>query len=476
MRDYVRLYINGSPRSVRGEAVFEPLSSYLRYELGMTGTKVVCAEGDCGACTVLRAHPFDSDGGRFRALNSCIMAVGLLDGAHIVTVEGLKQDGELSEIQKKMAAHHGGQCGFCTPGFVMALTALFEKHREVNEKRVKNYLTGNLCRCTGYVPILEAALHVDPARVKRVVDRYGSPRIMTDLRTALAEPMEVRDGSRRFRAPISLAEAADWLRENPGTRIFSAATDLGVQYNKERFEIENLLSLHAIRELYELREEKDAYVVGAKTDLASLQDFMEMRVPEFARFLNVFASPQIKNAATLAGNIINASPIADTVPFLLALEAEQELVSSAGVRRVPLHGFYTGYKKMDLRPGEILARIFIPKPAGDEVLRLYKVAQRKDLDISGVNAGFAMRVQNGKVVRARLALGGVGPTALRLTQTEAWLAGKNLDHATIATAQAKIRTEVSPRDDVRGSRDYRLRLCENLFAEYCRELAGGGVS
>ena len=474
MRDQVQIYLNGTPRTITGEAVFQPLSSYLRVDLQMTGTKVVCAEGDCGACTVLRAHPYDEDGKRFRALNSCILPVGLVDGSHLVTVEGLASEGELSEIQQRMATHHGGQCGFCTPGFVMALTAMFEKHAEVNERRAKNFLTGNLCRCTGYVPILEAALSVNPARVERISSRYGNPAVMQELRAALAKELDVRTPLRSFRAPLSLKGAAAWLESHPGGRIFSAATDLGVQCNKEKLEMGRVLSLNSVRELYEISESEAGFAIGAKVDLTRLQDFMESRVPEFARFLNVFASPQIKNGATLAGNIVNASPIADTVPFLLVLEAENELFSPQGARRVPLTDFYQDYKKMDMKPGEVLARVHLPKPKPGDFLRLYKVAQRKDLDISGVNAGFLASVKNGKVAGMRLALGGVGPTALRLAKTEAYLAGKTLTTEVVREAQAKLRSEIAPRADVRGSAEYRLRLAENLFGRFCEELSAAG--
>lgn len=470
LRDHVLIYLNGERKIVRGKDVFLPLSNFLRYELRLTGTKVVCAEGDCAACTVMRSNPepkAKGGFGAFQSVNSCIAPVGLFDGAHLVTVEGLQEGSAPSEVQKKMIECHGGQCGFCTPGFVMAITNLFEHCEKPDEKKTKNYLTGNLCRCTGYAPILKAAASVDPLKIVRLRDRYLKPATNRDLLNGAKSSFRVEDGERIFLGPRTLREAARMLASEKGTRILGSATDLGVQCNKERIRLDRVLTLHRIPELQELKSNRSEISVGGSVDLTRLEKLAESKIPAFGEFLRLFASLPIKNAATLCGNIANGSPIADTLPFLFLMEAKLEIVSLRGKRVVPITEFYKGYKKTDLRAGEIIARIRIPIPPEEARLKLYKVSQRRDLDISAVNAGFLILMNaKGTVQSIRIAYGGVAATTLRLPKTERFLLKKKPEASLLAEAGGILQSEITPLSDARGEAAFRRKVSERLFRKF----------
>lgn len=469
-RDFLLLYINGERCEVRGADSFLMLSEFLRERRRLTGTKVVCAEGDCGACTVLRASPHPARKVlRFEAINSCIFPLFLADCSHLITVEGLRENGRLNELQSKLCDFNGAQCGFCTPGIVMALTEMFEQKSKVDFKTAQNFLTGNLCRCTGYLPILQAACAVDNTQLTRMHERYGDKAISRDLARHARIAIQLQHNDRFLRAPLTVSEAASWKCKH--FRIFSAGTDLGVQSNKGHLNPAHGLSLNLIPELYGLKKVGKRIVVGAKVTLIELERFVADHVPEFESFLRVFASKQIKNVATLAGNVINGSPIGDTLPFLQVAGATVDVRGRKRSRQIPFTKFYRGYRKPDLKADEIVTSIAFDIPSPDEKLRLFKVAQRKDLDISCVNAGFRMQLQNGEVRDVRLALGGVGPTVMSLPRTEAFLRGKALNAETVNRSVEIMAAEIHPRSDVRGSDDYRVALSQNLLRKFVAEIS-----
>lgn len=485
-RDYILLYINGIRKIIKGEKAFLSLSDYLRYEAGLTGTKVVCSEGDCGACTILQAHPplhssanpADSNEKlAYKIINSCITFVHLLDSSHILTVEALKQDGNLHPIQESMVALHGSQCGFCTPGFVMSLAGLLENKKgpEIyQEKHVKNYLTGNLCRCTGYSSIIQAAMQVQMASTPTLQERYHSDEMLQDLQQHQQQPIFLESENKIFTAPTDLLQTCALKRKFPDMRIFSSATDLGVQMNKNRITPQKFLSLNLIPELHKIEEVHSHLVVGARVNLSQLQSFVETRIPELARFLNIFASPQIKNSGTLVGNIANGSPIGDTLPFLYITEAQIEVQSEGRVRKIPIKNFYQGYKILDLRKDEIITSVHIPIPAIHEIVKLYKASKRRDLDISSVNAGFLMAMDQHRVIqKIRIAYGGIGPTVLRLEATENFLLGKKFVSKNVQEAIKILSQEFTPLSDVRGSAWYRQQLVQNLFLKFYNEMTKG---
>jgi len=448
VRDTIRFLVNGREHRVAGAAAFTTLANYLRYDAAATGTKIVCEEGDCGACTVLIRR----GDGDFLPVNSCILSVVQLDATSIVTVEGLR----MNPVQESMMANHGAQCGYCTPGFVVAMSALFETRDRVDEKEVRDGLTGNLCRCTGYEPIIKAALTA-PAPAKKLRDTY--PQTLDD-----DDAVRVGD----FFAPTTLADAIAFKREHTGCTIVQGATDVGVWINKRAFAAPAMLSLAKIRELNELRDDGGAIVAGANVTLSAFETFIEHKIPELHAILNIFGSPQIKNAGTLIGNIANGSPIGDTLPYLFVAGAELELAGSAGTRTVPVADYYLGYKKFDLRADEIIARVHVPVVA--DTLKLYKVIRRKDLDISAFTAAIRLRTSDGHINAATIAYGGVAPTVVRLPKTESFLAGKQISLGTFEEAGRIARGEVTPISDVRGSADYRAQLAENILPKFYFEV------
>ena len=555
MRDFVLIYLNGVRREIRGREALMMLADWLRKEAGLTGTKIVCAEGDCGSCTVLRAFPdlaahahihVAVQGGvkvganvgtdhathsaplEFEAMNSCIVTVAQMDGSHIVTVEGMQCGDELSPAQVAMKQCHASQCGYCTPGFVMAISAMLEKHGDANGARVNvasdsggrvnvashggavaaqhidakmaaNYLTGNLCRCTGYAPIVQAALTVRATEKHSVAGRYSNPAAIADaLNTATKSLLIEHDGVKLF-APVSLREAVTFAAQNPGFKVLAAATDMGVQTNKGKPLPRVMLSLHLVNELYQAKQSRSGIVVGARVTLAQLRRLCETTAPGLASFLNLFGSPQIKNVATLVGNIANASPIGDTLPFLLIADAVVHVASRPGgkgpihKRKIEFTDLYVGYKKLALTPEEIITHVSFNATDSKELLRLYKVSQRKDMDISAISGAFSMtmtgRVKSSAVnttthagarktkspphvVSARIAYGGVAATPIRMPEIEAALVGD----FTMQKAQAvahMIASAITPLSDVRGSAAYRRVTAAKLFMRYASEVLNG---
>lgn len=479
MRNVVVFYLNGKRQEIAGPEAGMMLADYLRYEKSLTGTKIVCAEGDCGACSVLRYFPFSREK-NFYPINSCITTVAQMDGSSLVTVDALAEENKLTEVQSAMMGCHGSQCGFCTPGFVVALTGLVDKKNSVGENSVspqeaKNALTGNLCRCTGYQPIIDAACSLNPLKSKPVKKRFSSAQQETELKKVLRAPLELRTEEFHYFAPTALKEAVAFLRKQKDARVIAAGTDLGVQRNKRKVQLPKMLSLHLIPALYETKISGGRFQAGARVTLAQLRRDLKGKAPEVARFLDLFASPQIKNVATLVGNVGNASPIADTPPFLLSADARAIIAGPRGKRLVPLEKFYLGYRKTALKPGEILIGIDFLLPEKNSALGLYKASQRKDLDISCVNAAFHIRWHDAKRTRAkevRVALGGVAAIPVRLPKTEAHLLAGPLNEDGCRAAIQLLRAEIEPISDLRGSAAFRKIVAGNFLEKFFREHLG----
>lgn len=470
-RDYVAIFINGERYNVGGQKCFLMLADFLRYELKLVGTKIVCAEGDCGACTVLCYRHQKNFEPSFLPINACIVMLAQLDGCHILTVEALKEGENLSPIQKSMVDNHASQCGFCTPGFAMAISAIFEKPCMLSEQKVKNCLTGNLCRCTGYQPIINAALSVDKALVKPLSERYLSQEKDDALGEAISLPLHIIDGDQEFFAPLSLDEAKKWRFDKKGSFIVGGATDIGVSINKDRLTPKPMLSLHLLKELYEISLIDDRVSVGARASLSELRKFLKKLVPSMASFLNIFASPQIKNIATLVGNIANGSPIGDSLPFMMVSDGRIHVVREEGSRVVPMDDLYKGYKSLSLKDDEIITHASFLVPKRSEVLRLEKVSVRKDLDISAVSAAFLGDIdKNGLFKEVKLALGGVGPVVIRLRNTEKFLAGQRFSEKLIDDAAFILQQEIVPLSDLRASADYRRMVADKLFRRFFKTL------
>ena len=460
MRDYIALYINGKKHEVRGSDIFLPLSRYLREILGLVGTKIVCSEGDCGACSILVST--SSDDPEFLSVNSCISPVYGNDGRHIVTIEGLPQDGKLHPIQDAFVKKNGAQCGFCSPGFIISLADLYEHHENVDERKVKNYLTGNLCRCTGYKDIIESALSVDKSRLYSLKKRFLTGEFLKDSKNELSKPVLIKNEVILY-SPLTLSDALSFLKDNPEAHILSSATDVGVLVNKGMIFPKVILNLSLIGEIRKIELTKDIVKIGAGITLREVQSFCEKTHPEFSEYLNYFASPQIKNRGTLVGNVANGSPIGDTLPFLSVMDAVIVLSSSGGQRKVKLSNFYKGYKDFDINEGELLIAIELPLIAKNSILKLYKVSNRKDLDIATVNAAFLFNVEKNKISDIKISYGGVGPIVMRAFKAEKKMSNMEISESNFLTMSEEIKSEFSPISDVRASKEYRTQVIGNLL-------------
>ena len=475
-RDRIVFYLNQTRHEVTGRDVLMNLSDYLRYEQGLTGTKVVCAEGDCGACTVLKASVHELSRNRFvfRTVNSCILPVLNLDGCQMVTVEGLKKNAELHPVQNAMIQNFGSQCGFCTPGFICAISGLVEdsivNKKIITEKRTKNYLTGNLCRCTGYDPIIKSAMAIDLGQVETLQDRFHDRKKINELKSLVKNEVEIHAGVGKIFLPTTLKKALEILKKGPQTQIVGGATDLGVAINKGRLQYQSVMSLQNIETLWKIKKTKDFLIIPSRVTLSTLQKHLENYFPEMEKMLNLFASPQIKNSGTLVGNLVNASPISDTIPFLMMSDAVVEVQKLNSKRNIPIHKFILGYKKLDLKAGELVTAIHIPLLKGKQISKLYKVSVRKDLDISAVTMAVRLKLNGSKIEEARLVFGGVGPTVQRLTNIESGWVGQEVTSDLIISAAEKIQSFVSPISDVRGSKEYRQLLCKNLLRKFADEI------
>ena len=478
-RSYILFYLNGERHQISGDQAGVMLSDYLRYHKNLTGTKIVCAEGDCGACSVLRFFPYQSGKKKniFLAINSCVTTVAQMDGSHLVTVDALANP-DHTPVQKAMMNCHGSQCGFCTPGFVMALTGLVEKklcqkQTEITSCDAKNATTGNLCRCTGYQPIIDAAKNISIPDSESVAKRFSSAASQKDVAAHLKIPVSIQGEQFSFYAPVKIKDALTHLNKNKAVRIIAAATDLGVVHNKRKSRLSRTLSLHLVPELYEIEKiSKTRLSVGARVTLSDLRLYVKDLIPEFARFLDLFASPQIKNLATLVGNVANASPIADTPPFLLTMNTEVEIHGPTKKRKVKLESFFLDYRKINLGPKEVIVALHFDIPQKNESLALYKISQRKDLDISAVN--FAARVswtdkEKTKIKDIKLAVGGVAATTLRLYKTEKSLTNEKPSTENLEKALEHLHAEITPLSDLRATSTFRHVVTENLFYKFFRE-------
>lgn len=483
MRNKIIFYLNGKRKEVGAQEASMMLAEYLRYDQSLTGTKIVCAEGDCGACSVLRYFPHipqGTDSQNYLAINSCITTVAQLDGSSLVTVDALAEEGTLHESQRAMVDCHGSQCGFCTPGFVMAITGLVEeklakKEVAISPREAMNCMTGNLCRCTGYQPIVAAAMNVDLAKCQSLKGKFYSSTEAQDLSRAFKESVLLESPEFTFFAPKTIKEALNFLADHPDTRILGSATDLGVVHNKRKIKLTKLLSLHLVEELYRMEASQNFITIGARVTLTELRHFLKDKVQEFSTYLDVFASPQIKNIATLVGNVANASPIGDTPPALLALNASVELTSKKGVREILLSDFFLGYRKTALGSGEIITAVKFPLPGKNSSLKFYKIANRKDLDISAVN--LAVKIDwadhsKKEILDVTLAAGGVAAIPLRLKKTEQFLKSNSLNKASLEAAIKELHAEFNPLSDLRASAAYRHVLVENFFRRFFSEVGG----
>lgn len=444
--------LNGRPIRLDNPPLHRTLLDELRAR-GLTGAKEGCAEGECGACTVVLVGPRDG-GSEYRAVNSCLMLLPMAAGHEIYTVEALAEDGRLSDAQKAMAAAGGSQCGYCTPGFVMSLFA--EQYRPSRSGPCDvEALGGNLCRCTGYRPIRDAALSLGPPPDDRFRARLDGPA-----------PTLASVDVAGFSRPTTVDECVALLTRHPGAALVAGATDLGVDSNLKARRWPHLVSVEAIGELHEVTTTAANVRLGAAVPLTDIPRRWHDAPAVLHEWLSLFASPPIRNRATLGGSLATASPIGDSAPLLLALDAALHIAGPNGRRQVPLDAFFTGYRRTVLASAELIVSIEIPLPL-PETVRFYKVAKRRVDDISTVAATMALdRDDTGRIARARFAFGGVAATPVRLIDAEQAIVGQPWDEAAVERVQAIIERSLAPMSDHRGSRDYRLHVSSSLVEKF----------
>ena len=451
----IAFLLNGTPVRVRGESPTRTLLDWLRETRGLCGTKEGCNEGDCGACTVMV-----TDGDGSKALNACILFLPQLHGKAVRTVEGISgPKGEAHPVQSAMVAHHGSQCGFCTPGFVVSMAVAHANGDRAHD----DVLAGNLCRCTGYAPIIRAA----EATVDQPV-----PEWMTADATALAQ-LAVGDVPGAFR-PRTSDELAQWYVANPDAVLVAGATDVGLWVTKQLRELSPVAFLNGISDLRRIDRQGDGLRIGAGVTITDLRVAVQDLHPSFAEMLRRYSSTQVRNAATIGGNIANGSPIGDGPPALIALGATLHLRRGGDRRDMPLEDFFIEYRKQDRLPGEFVEAVTIPAHA--PALRCYKLSKRFDQDISAVCGGFNVTAEGGRVTGARIAFGGMAGIPKRAANAEAALLGREWNEATIAAAMEAMAQDFAPLTDMRASAGYRMKTAQNMLRRYFHDLAGVPVS
>jgi xanthine dehydrogenase small subunit len=479
MGSEIRFLLNGAPRRLSSVPPTTTVLDYLRDVERLCGTKEGCAEGDCGACTVVLGEP-TAEGLRWRAVNGCIAFVPQLDGKALLTVEGLaeRQAGgasELHPVQAAMVEHDASQCGFCTPGFVMALFAFEHGGEAASDEAVHEALAGNLCRCTGYRPIVAAARQIAGAPDRFAAAEPAMLRALAELREDRDLALPRKKGGAPFFAPASLDRLLELRAAHPRAQLLAGGTDLALLVTKEYRTLGSVILVTGVPELSRIEIGRDDVVLGAAVTYTDALPVLERYWPSFAALVKRIGSRQIRNLGTIGGNIANASPIGDTPPPLIALGATLRLRSRRGSRDMPLEDFFVGYHKTTLAPDEIVDSVRVPLPRADTIFRTYKIAKRWDQDISAVCGAYLLTLRDGRVADARVAYGGMAATPRRARCCEAALIGAPWTEATVADAASALAEDFAPIADWRASAAYRSTVAGNLLHRLWLETAQAGV-
>lgn len=467
-RNHIHFLLNGKPVTVADAGADQTLLDFLRLTKRLTGTKEGCAEGDCGACTVLVGRLNDA-GLTYEPVNACIRFLASLDGCHVVTVEHLSgPNGRLHPVQQAMVDHHGSQCGFCTPGFVMSLYALWMATPEPTEVQVETALQGNLCRCTGYEPIIRAAV---------AISRYGTPtadHLNTERDQVIGQLRALRDGQRVVTGPADnqailpadVDDLAEVLLAHPKATIVAGATDVGLWVTKFLRPISPAIFIGHLDGLKSVRQDTDGLVIGAAATYTDCQNAIAEIFPHLTPYWDRIAGWQVRNMGTVGGNIANGSPIGDTPPVLIALGAEVTLRHGATRRTMPLQDFFIDYGKQDRKPGEFVESIRVPRPAPAQRDAAYKISKRRDEDISSVAVGISVTLTEGVISSCCIAFGGMAATPKRAAAAEAALLGQSWSEQAFDKAAQALPQDFAPLSDWRASADYRMLSAQNLLRRF----------
>jgi xanthine dehydrogenase small subunit len=479
----VRFVLDGNIVEAQGARRTTTVLDYLREQMHRTGTKEGCAEGDCGACVVLvGALNAAGNGVDYVPTNSCMQLLPSLDGKSIKTVESLKRtDGTLHPIQESMATCFGSQCGFCTPGIVMSLAGLVQTNTAPNRAEINDALSGNLCRCTGYKPIIDATLQACQAAPEQLkiedaadiallknIRRADAPTFNLDGDIVVQPVVRTRKGN-EFVAPATVAEVADYLVKHPNATLLAGSTEIGLQVNKQFSRPDNIVYLGNVAELKAIGSKNGMWYIGAAVSLTQVQNLVADAYPDFAEVLRRFGSPPIRSTATLAGNIANGSPIGDSMPCLLALGATLTLRRDDKTRQVALENFYTGMKKNVLQAGEFIEAVLLPQPKAGSSFRAHKISKRFDQDISATVCALSYELVGGRFKNVKLAFNGLAPYPCRAPKLEAILEGNTPASVQNETLDAAVTASFPARDGLRATWAYRSLVARNLVMQFVEE-------
>ncbi|MEZ8824619.1 xanthine dehydrogenase small subunit [Vibrio amylolyticus] len=439
--------------------------NYLRTKINKTGTKEGCGSGDCGACTVVLGELVNGKL-EYRSVNSCLTFVSALHGKQLITVEDLQnKDKSLHPVQQAVVDFHGSQCGYCTPGFIMSMFALGKTTPNASKEDVMESLAGNLCRCTGYRPIVDAALSL--SNEKPLLDQFAELERATIDKLVKIQDQDanLREGHLTAFSPKSVDELAKLFLAHPQAKLVAGGTDLALEVTQFHREIETLISVNLVEEMKTCEETDSDLLIGANLPISKAYPLLHKYYPDFGELLHRFASLQVRNQGTIGGNVANASPIGDTPPLLIALDAKLKLRCGEQTRIIPIEEYFISYKVTAQQPSEFIEQIIIPKPT-DAAFRAYKVSKRLDDDISAVCGAFNISLKDGKVVDARIAFGGMAATPKRATRCENVLLGKAWNSTNIDEAMAELNTDFEPLSDFRASQEYRTLTAANMLRRY----------
>ena len=446
----------------------ETLLNYVRTKLKKTGTKEGCAEGGCGACTVVLGELKNNEI-NYIAVNSCITFVPTLQGKQLILVEDLiSKDGSLHPVQKAMVDCHGSQCGFCTPGFVMSLFSMFKKRSKFSNDEIKDSIAGNLCRCTGYQPIIKAAKSL---KNKNKIDHFtkNKKNIINLLKKINEKSIVIYNRGKKYFAPQYVQELKKILKNNTDAYFLSGGTDLSLIVTKERKEINSIIYMNSISELNFIKNNNKYIEIGASTSLIELEVYIKKYYPDFTKILKRYGSPQIRNVATVAGNIATASPIGDCLPLLLSLNAQVVLQDLKKTKILFLDDFFISYRKTKLKKGQFIRSIKIPL-FKDNTFKAYKISKRFDDDISSVCAAFNLEIVKNKIRSIRIAYGGMAAIPKRAKHCEKILLNSLVTDEIVDKAKKALEKDFKPISDMRASALYRMEVAKNLLEKFYIEV------
>ena len=446
----------------------EILLNYIRTNLKKTGTKEGCAEGGCGACTVVLGELKNNEI-NYKAINSCITFLPTLQGKQLILVEDLiSKEGSLHPVQQAMVNYHGSQCGFCTPGFVMSLFSMFKKHSKFRNDIIKDSIAGNLCRCTGYQPIIKAAKSLNS---KNKIDHFtkNKQNTISLLKQIKNESIVIYKKDKKYFAPRYVQELKKILKKNNDSHLLSGGTDLSLIVTKERKDINSVIYMNSIDELNYIKNNNNYIEVGATTPLIEFESYIEKYYSDFTKILKRYGSQQIRNVATVAGNIATASPIGDCLPLLLSLNAQVVLQDLKKTKILFLDNFFISYRKTRLKKGQFIHSIRIPL-FKDNIFKSYKVSKRFDDDISSICAAFNLEIVKNKIQSVRIAYGGMAAIPKRAIYCEEILSNSLVTEEIIHKAKKALEKDFTPISDMRASGLYRMEVAKNLLEKCCAEI------